>query len=297
LPFVGEEKLKKVKKSWMRPRIVDFLNSTCNTSIFHYVIPIGTIVYVLAMIVVMWVFVKRCEKSKLSTYHALGASIYAMLCGIIGARLFYILQHLDRILDNPIQILSLGGGTASWGAYFGGSIGFIFYLYLKKLDILTYFDVLFSAVGLGPFIGRWACFLNGCCFGTVTKLPWGVRFPKFSSAYNSHLKLNLINESSLLSLPVHPVQIYSSLFTFALFILASIFWHKFKGYKGLTVIFYLFLYSIIRFFIEFLRGDVPRYTSLAFTFSQIICLVIIIVSLIVTGFKYHEITLRARSRI
>lgn len=281
----------------MRPRIVDFLNSTFNTSIFHYVIPIGTIVYVLAMIVVMWVFVKRCEKSNLSTYHALGASIYAMLCGIFGARLFYMLQHLDRILDNPIRILSLRGGTASWGAYFGGCIGFIIYLYVKKLNILVYFDALFSTVGLGPFIGRWACFLNGCCFGTVTKLPWGVRFPKFSSAYNSHLKLNLINETNLFSLPVHPVQIYSSLFTFALFILASIFWNKFKGYKGLTVIFYLFSYSAIRFFIEFLRGDVPRYTSLNFTLSQIICLIIIIVCLSITGFKYRDIRLRTRFRI
>lgn len=272
----------------MRPRIVDLLNSTFNTYIFHYVIPIGTIVYVLAMIVVMYVFVKRCENFNLSSYHALGASIYAMLCGILGTRLFYLLQHLEQILDNPLQILSLRGGTASWGAYFGGSIGFILYLYVKKLNILAYLDVLFSTLGLGPFIGRWACFLNGCCFGTVTKLPWGVRFPKFSSAYNSHLKLNLISNTDFLSLQVHPVQIYSSLATFILFILASFFWFKLRGKKGLTVVFYLFLYSTIRFFIEFFRGDVPRYTNLDITFSQIICLIIIVV-LSVSTFTFYKI--------
>jgi phosphatidylglycerol:prolipoprotein diacylglycerol transferase len=247
-----------------------------NTGIFHYIVPTGKIIYVAAILVVMWFFVRRCQSVNLSPYHALSACIYSIICGILGARLFYLILHLEKTINQPLKILNIGGGTVSWGAYLCGIMAFITYFYLKKLPVMPYLDAMFSVFGLGPFIGRWACFLNGCCFGTITSLPWGVQFPRPSSAFSLHLNSGLIEQTATLSLAIHPVQIYSSLASLTIFIMVSIFWNKYRKINGATFCFYLLLYCSVRFFIEFFRGDAQRFDFLNLTLSQIICILIVV---------------------
>ena len=113
----------------MRPRLVDIFNEYFNISFATYLLPTGTTMYVLAMLVVMYVYVIRCGETGLSRYHALGTAIYAMIGGLIGARLFYLLETLPKTMENPRVILDIFGGTTSWGVYLGGLLGFGFYLY------------------------------------------------------------------------------------------------------------------------------------------------------------------------
>jgi len=104
----------------MRPRLIDFLGGFLGDSLAGYLIPTGTTMYVLAMLVVMVVYIRRSEVSSLSTYHALGSCIYAMIGGLAGARIFYLLETLPETLINPGIILDIFGGTTCWGAYLGG---------------------------------------------------------------------------------------------------------------------------------------------------------------------------------
>lgn len=259
----------------MRPRLNEFLLSTFDSPLILYLIPSGITIYFIVLSVTLWLFVRRCDKSGLNTLQAAIAALLAVIGGLAGARIYYLLHHYDYILLHIELIYKCGAGIASWGAYIGGLLILVLYLRIRKQDVLKYLDVLASVLGLGPFLIRWACFLNGCCYGTPTDLPWGVRFPLNSFAYRSHLEAGLISSGDVYSLPVHPVQIYLSLLGLFNFVIASLFWKKFGKYSGATFLFYWFIYGISRFLFEFLRGDVPRYTAFELTLSHIVILIII----------------------
>ena len=71
----------------MRSGIVDFLNHTFHTDIFRYLVPVPAVIYALAICVIGWIFVKRCERSGLSAYHALGCSLWGVMGGMLAEKL------------------------------------------------------------------------------------------------------------------------------------------------------------------------------------------------------------------
>ena len=262
----------------MRPRIVDFLSELLPGELIKYFIPTGTMMFILAILVGMWVFVKRCEKSGLSAYHALGAVAVSIAAGLLGARIYELVYHLEKTIQNPRAIFSLYGGTTSWGGYSIGFLAFFIYFRVKKIPGLPYADALTSALGLGPFIARWTCFLNGCCYGSLSDLPWAVRYPNYSPIFQTQLKQGLISSSAELSLPVHPVQIYASFFGLVIFLITSRYWYSNRRQPGKTFTFYWLIYCLIRFGVEFFRGDMDRFTDLQLTLAQIICLIVVLLT-------------------
>jgi phosphatidylglycerol:prolipoprotein diacylglycerol transferase len=260
----------------MRPLIVDFFNRTFQTNVFGYLVPVPAVMYVLAICAVGWIFVKRCEKSDLSAYHALSCALWSVVGGMLGARAFYLLEHWRHTFSNPEVILEITGGTTSWGAYLGGFLGFAVYLRRHRLPILPYADVLGSCLGLGPAIGRWSCLLNGCCFGSLSNLPWAIRYPEYSYAYASHLRNGLIEPDAPLSLSVHPVQLYLALSGLLIFFVMSRFWKISQQHPGRTFSAYWLFYAGFRFLIEFYRGDAAKYTHFYLTRPQIVSLIIVL---------------------
>jgi phosphatidylglycerol:prolipoprotein diacylglycerol transferase len=266
----------------MRPRIYEFISSAFDSSAILYLIPSGITIYFVAVSVTTWLFLRRCNKSGLNSSQGAIAAMLAIIGGLVGARIYYLLHHYDYAFQHREVIFRFGGGIASWGAYIGGLSLFVLYLRNRKQDVLRYLDILASVLGLGPFLVRWACFLNGCCYGTPTDLPWAVRYPVSSLAWRSHLEAGLISSGDVYSLPVHPVQLYLSLLGLFNLVMASLFWKRYAGYRGATFLFYWFIYGTIRFFFEFLRGDVPRYTPLDLTLSQIV--IVVVVCAVCVGF-------------
>jgi phosphatidylglycerol:prolipoprotein diacylglycerol transferase len=203
------------------------------------------------------------------------AALLAVIGGLVGARVYYLLHHYDYVRENTELMFKCGAGIASWGAYIGGLLVFVTYLFFKKMNVMKYLDTLTSVLGLGPFFIRWACFLNGCCYGTLTNLPWGVQYPQTSFAYRSQVATGLISTADKLSLSVHPVQLYLSFFGLILFVVTSVFWRKYHNHRGTAFLFYWILYGVFRFFFEFMRGDVPRYTNIQLTLSQLVILMMV----------------------
>jgi phosphatidylglycerol:prolipoprotein diacylglycerol transferase len=241
---------------------------------FTWLLPEPVYLYALAMAACMIVFYRRCAYSGLSSYHALGAAIWAMLGGLIGSRVFYLLQHMDRVAANPSIVLELGGGTVSWGAYLFGALAFWFYFLFYRRPVGPYADVLASCLGLGPFIGRWACFLNGDDYGTLSSAPWSVVYPQGSYPFWDHVRSGLIESDALYSLPVHPVQLYFSLNGLMLFIVITWTWRRFRMRRGTLFLLYWGLYSFGRFFLEFFRGDINRGFVGPFSTGQFMSLII-----------------------
>ncbi len=240
----------------MRPVIVESLNNYFHTEIFNWLIPQGSLIYVIAFVICLLIFVNRSGKVGLSCSYAFWSGIWAIAFGLIGSRIYWLLQHVSEVSKSPSLILT--GGTGSFGGYIGGTLGFILSLKLYRVQILKYMDVAASVMGLGIFVGRWSCFLEGCCFGKISLLPWAVRYPKGSIPYNAQLSEGMIISNLSVSLPVHPVQIYDSLNGLLLFLLASWYWPRLKMKPGATFFLFWLTFCVTRFGIEFLRGDKVR---------------------------------------
>jgi phosphatidylglycerol:prolipoprotein diacylglycerol transferase len=96
--------------------------------------------------------------------------------------------------------------------------------------------------------------MNGCCFGSCTSSPIGVHFPKGSPPWLEQYHANLIDGSAALSCSVHPVQLYESACNFLIYVLLVVLFRRTKR-VGLISAVYLMLYSVVRFSVEFFRGD------------------------------------------
>ena len=116
------------------------------------------------------------------------AALYSLIGGVVGARLFYVIHYFGDFKGNWVKVFYIWEGGLE---LLGGvilAVGIIFlYLVYHKLPIRRYLDALAIGLLLALMFGRVGCFLNGCCWGKPTDLPWGVRFPYDSLAYDSQI--------------------------------------------------------------------------------------------------------------
>ena len=158
----------------------------------------------------------------------------AFISGIIGARLFYVVENAYYYLKFPYEIVMFHKGGLSWyGGLILGSIAAFVYIKKNKLGLYKTLDLLAPFVALAQSLGRIGCFLNGCCYGKES--AFGIYFPA--------------HEAQLI-----PTQIYSSLALLAIFAALRILQER-PHRLGAIIFSYLFLYSIKRFFVEFWRAD------------------------------------------
>jgi len=242
----------------MRPRIVDFLNDLFNTRLFAFIVPDAAVVYALMFTIFILVYMKRCKTDGLDRYHASGIAIFCAIGAILGSRLFFIIQNFGMMMENPQMLWEINGGLVSFGAYFGGIAGILLYGKLYFITLWPYADVIASVAGLGPFIGRWSCFLNGDDYGKLCSIPWGVRYPNESFPFLDQVNKGMIDPFQDLSLPLHPVQLYESLAGLFLFILFTWLWKKKYFKPGVLSILFWVGYAALRFLVEFYRGDPNR---------------------------------------
>ncbi len=179
--------------------------------------------YVLAWIVAIVLATVVARHRGVSWWRALTTFAVALLVGIIGARLLdlavnwgYYSEDLTRIYSAGFQGFSLYGGLIL-ALLAGALLSRAFRLPLWHLA-----DSTVPALAAGIVLMRTGCFLNGCCFGTVTSLPWGVTFPMGSSAWAQQV---LTGEGGVLGFagatkPVHPTQLYEMIAALVLFGLA-----------------------------------------------------------------------------
>jgi phosphatidylglycerol:prolipoprotein diacylglycerol transferase len=176
-------------------------------------------------------------------------AVIIITSAIVGSRALYVVAHLEEFrrhwLDaiSPFQSsgeIGLAGLTMLGGVILAFVSGFI-YIKAKKLDFLKLADVIIPAVGLGIFITRIGCFLNGCCFGLPGHDHTCVIFPSNSAA-----------GSTFPQTPLIPTQLYSSLYGLIIFVLLLLAERRQK-FDGLMLYLFFILYGIARFVIDFFR--------------------------------------------
>lgn len=192
-----------------------------------------------------------------------GLVIVIFISGIIGARVFCIISDIPYYQKYPCEMLSRSGFTFHGGLIFATLFAFL-YCRKSSISFLKMADLFSPSFALGISIGRIGCFFEGCCFGKKTNLPWGIIFPKGSLPFNEFGNT-----------PIHPTQLYSSIANFLLFLILL----KIKPKKTGGLFFtFLLLYSIVRFFIEFLRYQPIWFFNL--TIPQVVFLIIGAISII-----------------
>ena len=156
--------------------------------------------------------------------------------GVLGARLFYVIQHFGDYRDRLWQVFWIREGGLVWyGGFLGAASAGMVYAYLRRWPILRLCDFFSPLVPLGHAFGRLGCFFNGCCYGRITGSAFGVVFEGDSFR---RLPIQLYESGLLLGL------------SFFLFFLSAK-----KHRAGEIFIFYLIGYSLLRFFAEYFRGD------------------------------------------
>ena len=189
----------------------------------------------------------------------------AGLAGIVGARLYHVLETPRELIANPSVLISRFG-FAWFGGFLGGFVMLAILARRFRIPLLEFLDLCSPAAGVGYAIGRIGCLLSGDGdYGVPTTLPWGMSFPNglvpTTGTWDpeSHsgvcLKYGLPENCT-----VHPTPIYEFLIWLAI---AAILWRLGKralngaGYKGEVFCGYLILTGIARFLIEFIRIN-PR---------------------------------------
>ena len=228
----------------------------------------------------------RAEREGLSSDVIWDLSIWLFIPGIIGARLYYLCQYYDRVFTGVpssewlIAAFNLSqGGIVLYGGLIGGALGYFTFCYVRHLRPLALADIIVPSVFVGIGFGRIGCFLNGCCYGAASSLPWAVQFPRDSATFASMVEKGLVDINAACTPSLHPTQIYSSIDGFIIAgITAWYFGHRRRNGEVLAVA--LLIYPVTRFCMELLRADEVGQLKTNLTTAQLVSISLFVVNLI-----------------
>lgn len=217
------------------------------------------VLLVVAFVVTTWQAVRAARRLP-PTLVAIGPeqlvdfSCVALLGGLLGGRLLYVLLEWDWFANSPLTIFAIWQGGLVWyGGFLGGVVTAWLYTRAKRLVFLRVMDQFIPFLSLGHAIGRIGCFFNGCCYGKPTDGWWGVTFPGHPTA-------------------VLPTQLFESFGLFLLYgILRALQRPAVLAHPGRLFGLYLAGYGLLRFIIEFFRGDQPAWWA-GLTLPQLVSL-------------------------
>lgn len=186
-----------------------------------------------------------------------------LVCGIIGARAYYVIFSWDNYKDNLLDVFAIhNGGLAIYGGIIGGLGAACIMAKIVKLNISAMLDIGGTGFLIGQGIGRWGNFINQEAFGTPTELPWG-----------------MVSENTG-GIAVHPCFLYESIWCISGFFLLLFLSHKWRKFDGQMFLLYLIWYGLERMIVEGLRTDSLMTPFFGLRVSQILSAVLVIVGTI-----------------
>ena len=190
--------------------------------------------------------VRQAKKEGIPPNKIVDLGFYILLSALIGSRLFYILINAGHYLKNPLDMFKIWeGGLVFYGGLLLTVPVVLWYVKKNALGIWSTADLFAPSLAIGHAIGRIGCFYSGCCYGKPAEgLPWAVIFTDPQSL-------------ALIGVPLHPTQLYESLGEFLIFLLLITI-RRHKAFNGQLFMTYIIFYSVLRFIVEFFRGDVAR---------------------------------------
>ncbi len=197
--------------------------------------------------------------------NVLDLGIWLVVAGLVGARVMFVALDWEMYSAHPLDMFRVWqGGLSFHGGFFGGLICVAIFCVRNKIPVLSMADLYAPGCMLGYAIGRVGCFLNGCCYGAPTHMPWGIRF----------------HDDGVLTPPSHPTQLYSvalGLLSFAWLLHLQ----KRQAFRGQLSCWFFILAGAERFIMEIWRANVTStVVALGMTDVQLLCLSFIVLGVV-----------------
>lgn len=204
-----------------------------------------------AILLGLWLGRQQAARMGLDAEQVWSIGIYMVLGGLVGSKLWYIIENGDYYFANPGQIFSMATFQAA-GVFYGGFLAAlgtgIYFIRKSGVHYLSLLDAYAAPVALGHGIGRLGCFSAGCCYGKATDVAWGVTF---TSEYANQVT------GVPLGIRLHPTQLYET--AAELLLLCLLVWlGRRQRFRGQLFAAYMMGYGVIRGVNEFFRGDPGR---------------------------------------
>lgn len=171
----------------------------------------------------------------------IGFAPWGIIGGIVGARLFHVIDCYGLYGENPIKIFEFWHGLSILGAILGGTLAAVIYTRITHKRLGHIADVIAPALLLAVAVGRIGCTINGDAFGRETSLPWAFVYCDLPGIY------------APAGMPTHPSPVYEIFWCFLTFVVIWKLRGKLKP-DGSLFLLYIVLYFFGRFLIEFTRG-------------------------------------------
>ena len=203
------------------------------------------------ILLALWLARRQSPRMGLDPDEVWNLGIYMVLAGLVGAKLWYVLENFGFYAENPRALFSMDTLQAA-GVWYGGFLSalLVVAIYVRKANFgfLPLVDTVAAPLALGHGLGRLGCFSAGCCWGQPATMGWGVTFTSEYAAQTVGVPLGVA---------LHPTQLYE--FTTEMLAFLFLVWlgtrRKFPGQLFAA---YLMWYGVARGCIEFFRGDPGR---------------------------------------
>jgi len=201
---------------------------------------------------------------------------YAAIIGILGSRAWEVVFSWSHFVQNPLSALEFwSGGLSIQGAVAAGLLFTVWFVKRHNLSFWSFADLLAPGLILGQAIGRIGCLLNGDAYGLPTNSWFGIVYQPGTPAYNAYGNMPLV-----------PAELFEALGGLVILgILLLLLRHK--PFNGIVALMYFVLYSLLRFTLEFWRGDSLLITE-TLKAAQVTSLVVALAAIVIIVVKMKQ---------
>lgn len=223
----------------------------------------------IGFLLAVWLASRRAKKEGVDPDRILDMGVYLLLAAIIGSRILYVLTNLGGFARNPLDAFAIWkGGLVFYGGLLAAIPVGMWYVRKHRLPFWKTGDIVAPYIALGHAFGRLGCFFAGCCYGAPCNDTFCITFSDPRSL-------------APLGVPLYPTQLMESGGEFLNFLIL-LFLYRRRKFDGQIFWLYPLFYAVLRFIVEFFRGDAVRglYFGGVVSTSQLIAVGMFVVSLV-----------------
>ncbi len=262
---------------------VEIENLGKNISIFGFEVAYYGIIIAIGMMLALCLVFREAKRTGQNVDDYYDLAIVVIICGVIGARLYYVIFQWNEYKNNLISIFYIrNGGLAIYGGVIAGVLSCYVFSKMKKLSFPQMLDTGVLGLLVGQIIGRWGNFFNREAFGGYTNnlLAMQIKLDEVGGVISQSVRNHIKVVDGIQYIQVHPTFLYESIWN--LLVLAVIMlYRKNKKFHGEIICIYMVLYGIGRFMIEGLRTDQLKIPVLNVAVSQVVSAIIVAAGIII----------------
>lgn len=252
-------------------------------TIFHFDIAYYGIVIGLGILAGLLMAMQVAKNTKQNPEDYIDLVMFAVVFGIIGARIYYVVFSWDMYKDDILSVFNIReGGLAIYGGVIAAVITVFVFAHVRKMSAPLLLDTAVFGLVTGQMIGRWGNFFNREAFGEYTDNLFAMRLPLDAvraSDVTEKMKTHMETVNGVDYIQVHPTYLYESLWCLMVLILLFVYL-KHKAFDGEVFLVYLAAYGLGRFWIESLRTDQLLLPGIGLPVSQVLAGILVVASII-----------------